>query len=72
MSTRETLHTSDTALASLWAAVHAKRRADTTTLKVSPEELTALLKDHHTLVSALQSRKLLTIILTSDQESLTP
>lgn len=64
--------TSDTALASLWSAVNAKRRKGSTAIKVEAETLTNVLKDHHTLLTALQARKLLKVTLTADQESLKP
>lgn len=70
MTSRETILTTDTALAALWASANAKRRAGATTAKADAEALTALLKDHHTLVTALQSRKLLTILPHADLESL--
>lgn len=68
----ERILTSDTALASLWAAVNAKRRAGTTTVKVDADTLSDALKDHHTLLTALMGRKLLSVTLTNDQESLSP
>lgn len=72
MDTERHLHTSDTALHRLWGSVNAKRRAGTTAIKVDAAALEGLLKDHHTLLTALQSRKLLRIEATADQRSLTP
>lgn len=70
--TRETILTTDTALQSLWSAVNAKRRKGSTAIKVDAEGLTAILKDHHTLLTALSARKLLAVTLNADQESLKP
>jgi len=64
------LHLTDTALAGLWSIVHAKRRAGSTTLKVPAEWLEHALKDHHTLITALQARKLLQVTAVSDFASL--
>lgn len=62
--------TSDTALADPWTIANAKRRKGSNVLKVPADALEALLRDHHTLITALRSRKLLTISLNPDQESL--
>lgn len=62
------LHTTDTELHTLWTITQAKRRAGTSSLKVPAEALEHLLKDHHAMVTALQSRKL--IALGPDMESL--
>ena len=68
----DTIHTNDTTLHELWAVVNAKRRKGSTAVKVDAEALTGLLKDHHTLITALQSRKLLTVSLGPDHVSLSP
>ncbi|HTR86215.1 MAG TPA: hypothetical protein VMI56_17155 [Reyranella sp.] len=44
--------TTDTQLAALWAVVHAKRRAGTTTVSVPADALRNILTDHHTLYTA--------------------
>lgn len=62
--------TTDTALHDLWGAVNAKRRAGTSTVKVDADALAALLKDHHTLYTALRERGRLTIVRREDQEGL--
>lgn len=64
------MHLSDTALAGLWAIVHAKRRAGSTSVKVPAEWLEQALKDHHTLITALQARKLLQVTVGTDFASL--
>ena len=67
----DTIHTTDTALAALWGSVNAKRRKGSTAIKVEAPMLEAILKDHHTLITALQSRKLLQVAAGPDQKSLT-
>lgn len=62
--------TTDSELRALWEAYHSKRRKGTTTQAVPIVALEHLLKDHHTLFTALQSRKLLQITAGPDQESL--
>lgn len=69
--TGERILTSDTGLASLWTIAQAKRRKGSNVLKVPADALEALLKDHHTLITALRSRKLLSVTLSPDQKSLT-
>lgn len=64
------LHLTDTALAGLWAIVHAKRRAGSTSVKVPADWLERALKDHHTLITALQARKLLQVTVGPDFKGL--
>lgn len=68
--TDDRLHLTDTALAGLWSIVHAKRRAGSTSVKVPADWLEHALKDHHTLVTALQARKLLQVTVGADFDSL--
>ncbi|SKA18098.1 hypothetical protein SAMN02745126_04022 [Enhydrobacter aerosaccus] len=69
--TTSPLLTTDTELSGLWATHHGKR-ASSTTVKVPADALEHLLKDHHTLLTALRDRKLLTITIGPDMESLKP
>lgn len=66
------IETTDTALDALWKLYHAPRRSTVRTIVVPLDAFEALLRDHHTLITALQSRKLLQVTVGEDQGSLCP
>lgn len=61
---------SDRTLHELWAVVHAKRRTNSTTVKVDASSLSVLLETHHTLYSQLSASLKLAVTLGPDHASM--
>lgn len=60
----------DRALHELWAAFHAKRRANSTTIKVDASSLGLLLESHHTMYGQLSKAGKLAVQLGPDHASM--